>query len=70
VGQYLVGYDPEYANGRGFADWSADLTKARTWPDYATALAYWRQVPRARPTRPDGRPNRPLTSFTVTVEPL
>ena len=70
LGQYLVGHDPEAFGGRGWAEWTADLTKARQFTDYGAALDYWRQVPRTRPTRPDGQPNRPLTSFTVTLEPL
>jgi hypothetical protein len=70
IGQYLLSYDPEAFKGRGWAEWTADLTKARQFEDYAAALAYWRQVSRTRPTRPDGAPNRPLTAFTVTVEPL
>ena len=69
LGAYLLSYDPEAFRGRGWSDWTRDL-KARQWPDYPTALAYWRQVSKTRPTRPDGQPNRPLTAFTVTVEPL
>jgi hypothetical protein len=33
----------------------------------AEASACYRAVPRNRPLRPDGRPNRPLTMFTVML---
>ena len=69
LGQYLVSYDPEAYGGRGWADWSSDLGQALHFEDYSAGLAYWRQVSRTRPRRPDGQPNRPLTAFTVSLEP-
>lgn len=67
-GQYLQSYDPEAHDGRGTATWTADRAKAHVYPDFAAAFEAWRQVPKARPTRPDGKPNRPLTSFSVEFE--
>jgi hypothetical protein len=69
LGQYLVSFDPEAFGGRGWADWSSDRGQALHFEDYAAALDYWRQTSHTRPRRPDGQPNRPLTTFTVTMEP-
>ena len=41
--------------------------RARTFPTVADAMAYWSRESRLRPTRPDGKPNRPLTAYTVEV---
>ena len=70
LGQYLLSSDPDAFQGRGWAEWTGDLTEARQFTDHGAALDYWRQVSKVRPTRPDGRPNRPLCTFSVTVEPL
>lgn len=32
------------------------------------ALDYWRTASKSHPLRPDGKPNRPLTGLTVSVE--
>jgi hypothetical protein len=68
-GAYLVRYDPEAHDGRGDAIWSGDPLAAHRFPDVRTALEALRAVPRCRPRRPDGKPNRPLMAFTVAVEP-
>ena len=67
-GQYLKSYDPEAHDGRGACEWTADRAQAHVYPDWAAAFEAWRQVPKARPKRGDGQPNRPLTEFTVTFE--
>lgn len=69
VGSYLVSYDPEAHDGRGDVTWSADPRAAHRFKTPAAALAAVMAVPRCRPTRPDGKPNRPLTAFTVALEP-
>jgi hypothetical protein len=65
VGSYLASYDPEGANGNGIAKWTLDPAQAMTFPTAEAASACYRAVPLNRPLRPDGRPNRPLTIFTV-----
>jgi hypothetical protein len=69
VGAYLVRYDPEAHDGRGDVEWSPDPARAQRFPDVRTALEALRAVPRCRPRRPDGKPNRPLMAFTIAVEP-
>lgn len=66
-GQYLASYDPEGNDGWGHANWTRDLGKAMVFDGAAAAHACWAQVSQTRPLRPDGCPNRPLTTFTVEM---
>lgn len=68
TGQYLRGYDPDAFDGRGLADWTPDRADAMEFPDVLAAITLYRTVSKVRPTRHDGKPNRPLTAFTVTIE--
>lgn len=65
---YLEAFDLDAHGGRGFSALTADPSKALTWPDLADVLAAWKTVSRVRPTRPDGKPNRPLTAYTIEPE--
>lgn len=67
-GQYLVSFDPEALGGMGSFIWSPDIEQAKRFPTAAEAFEMWTAVPACRPTRPDGKPNKPLTAFTVTIE--
>jgi hypothetical protein len=62
---YLATYDPTAADGQGLVSWTSDLNEARTFDTLESAMAcYQHQVG----LRPDGKPNRPLTAFTVAFE--
>jgi hypothetical protein len=65
VGSYLASYNPEGDRGNGVATWTRDPAQAMTFPTGAAATACYRAVPLNRPLRSDGKPNRPLTKFTV-----
>ena len=74
-GQWLVAYDPDggpahidYPTGSFETD--SDPAKALRFPDMVTAWKLWRTTSTRTPLRPDGRPNRPLTAFTIRVEKL
>jgi hypothetical protein len=69
VGAWLERFDAEFGGGRGWARWTRDPRKAAQYPNLAAAHAAWTTVPKCAPVRPDGKPNRPLTAFTVTIEP-
>lgn len=74
-GQYLESFDPEmHAPGKpyptGFAVWTEDPGKAMRFPNKEAAFKYVRQIPKCCPTRPDGKPNRPLMAFTMEIAPL
>lgn len=67
AGLYLRSYDPEYAGGRGHADWTANIHDALRFETPGEAWMLWRKQPFTRPWREDGRPNRPLTAFTIEL---
>lgn len=62
-GSYLVDYDPDV--GTESLVVSRDRADARVFAHTGDALELWRAVLPSDPVRPDGRPNRPLTGFTV-----
>jgi len=74
AGRFLVSYDPDYHLPDGSYDGgklitTADREKATEFPTVAEAMRVWRSGPSCpcHKTRPDGKPNRPLTAFTVEV---
>lgn len=66
---YLVRCDVDDHEGRGEIYVSNDKANAKRFADLMEAMAYWKRPSNIVPLRPDGRPNRPLTAFSVTVEP-
>jgi len=70
AGAWLRSYDPEAYGGRGIADWTVDPAKAMRFKTGSEAMVLYTTRSRTRPSRPDGKPNRPLTAFTVSVEQL
>lgn len=75
-GRFLTSYDPDWRpDGRavyptGRVEWTADPAEAMSFRWAALAMTFWRQSSTTVPYRPDGEPNRPLTTITVSVEPL
>ena len=70
AGSYLQHYDPEAASGLGIAEWTTDPAKALRFDTPAEAVELYRTVPKTRPTRPDGLPNRPLMACSVDIQRL
>lgn len=66
-GLLLRAFDPEAFGGRGHADWTDNPAEALKFETSGEAWMLWRRRPFSRPVRPDGRPNRPLTAFTIEV---
>jgi len=64
------GGDPEIGYPTGSYGVTTDTAKALAFPNGADALLFWRQQSKRTPLRPDGRPNRPLTAFTVMTKEL
>lgn len=52
----------------GIATFSPDRSKAMRFPDSRSAFAAWQSRSTLVPTRSDGRPNRPLTAYSMTLE--
>ena len=73
-GEYVREYDPA-RNGidkHGYLMTAHLVTtpnrdEAMQFAHARDALDCWRQTDPRQPKRPDGRPNRPLTSFTVEI---
>jgi hypothetical protein len=68
--QYITWYDPEAYDGRGDVRLSPHAKDAKQFADRVEALKFWQQIPKCRPRRDDGKPNRPLTAFSVWIEPV
>lgn len=64
VGLWLASYEP----ATGLSGWTSNKQMAIVFKDAFDALALWKSVHTEKPVRPDGKPNRPLTAFTVTIE--
>lgn len=70
IGAWLKFYDPDGADGAGDVVVTLDPKQAKVFPSLAAALDEWRRVSTVRPLRDDGRPNRPLSAFTVQPQRL
>ena len=70
VQAWLVECDVNARGGRGYAAFTSDVAQAMTFPSLQEALEYWRRPSTVTPLRPDGRPNRPLTAYTVELQPI
>jgi hypothetical protein len=57
--------DPEGDGGNGIAIWTRDPAQAMTFAAGEAAVTCYRAVPLSCPLRADGKPNCPLTMFTV-----
>lgn len=69
-GQWLSSFDREAFNGQGHATFTSDPDLALRFPSFGEAFAFWNQQSKSRPTRADGKPNKPLTALTVEIETL
>jgi len=66
---YLVHYDIEAEPFLADIRLSNHLADAIVWPHVMSAMEAWRAQCKHTPIREtDGKPNRPLTAFTVTIE--
>ena len=65
---YIQQYDLAYAGGRGRAMLTGDIEVAATWDTEVEVFQAWRTVSEKMPVRDDGKPNRPLTAYTISPE--
>jgi hypothetical protein len=68
IGQYLLKFDPDAFGGRGLVDWTPDKARAIRFASMEEAAVCWRRQSARVPLRDDGRPNRPLTAYSITFE--
>ena len=66
-GKFIVDY--EFTKGERFGKLTVhgDINKAKRFNSAEDAIAFWTQVAPDQPTRDDGKPNRPLTAFSVEI---
>jgi hypothetical protein len=67
AGRYLESCDFEAFDGRGRARFTDDLAEAMKFANKGEALRFWGTRSRTVPTRPDGKPNRPLTAYHAEI---
>jgi hypothetical protein len=70
TGLWLKAFDNEARDGRGSASFTDDPREALRFPDLEAAFEAWKSQSRTQPLRPDGRPNRPLTAYSVTFDTI
>ena len=63
--EYVKSYDPNANDGQGDATFTADINEALKFKDIMEAWRFAMQVPAKKPWRADGKPNRPITAFTL-----
>lgn len=66
VNQFLKQYEVM----SGLSDWTFDPNEAMKFRTMTLAIQMWRAILPTDPVRADGKPNRPLTAFTVEFVPL
>lgn len=66
-GLYVQAYSPNGNGGRGDLVLTNDVTEAYVYETSADALEDWKRVSETHPTREDGKPNRPMTAFSVAA---
>jgi hypothetical protein len=66
-GAWLVECNVDAAGGRGTVRATHERARAKRFADAGEAMAYWKRQSKVRPLRPDGKPNRPLTAYTIEV---
>lgn len=66
AGQYLQWYDPDIPDAADIMfGFTPELDKAKRFASAVELFEEWRRVRKPDPVRWDGKPNRPLTAFTV-----
>lgn len=65
---YLESCRHEGNDGRGQFGFTHDIRAAMQFATHGEAFEYWKRQSRVNPIRPDGRPNRPLTAYTIMIE--
>lgn len=67
-GVYLKSWNHD-DNGKITAEtFTRNIEQAMTFPSVGEALTFWRGKSKTKPFRVDGKPNRPLTVFTITFD--
>lgn len=68
-GRYLRWCDVDARGGQGEVFTTSDKNEAMEFKSTWELLEYWRRQSTVTPLRPDRKPNRPLTAYTIEAEP-
>lgn len=69
VNAFLKAYDPDANGGRGAIAFTSSREDAMHFNGFLEAMECWKQQSTVQPIRLDGKPNRPLTAYSVTPIP-
>jgi hypothetical protein len=67
---WVKSMDFEAFAGRGHLVTTDHPSRAKVFPTFTEAAAYYRTRSVHHPDRTDGKPNRPLTAYTIVIEPV
>lgn len=67
VAQYVEAFDVEAFGGIGVVFLTSRIEHALQFDSAADVMAAWTTQSLLRPLRADGKPNRPLTAYTIAV---
>ncbi len=67
AGEFLKSFNFEFADGVGRGVFTSNVEDAMEFETVSAAAEFWKTVPKCRPIREDGEPNRPLTCSTVEI---
>jgi hypothetical protein len=62
---FLVSFDPDGNDGHGTVRLTDNIDHAKRFDSFAAVLEEWKRQSTARPIRDDGKPNRPLTAWSI-----
>lgn len=62
---WLASFNLEEPDGYKVATFTNDSSKAIRFETMQAVLDTWKMASRTIPLRPDGRPNRPLSAYTI-----
>jgi hypothetical protein len=65
INAWLKSADVNAYAGRGHCEFTMRRDEALAFPDFVAAMDFWKLQSTVTPIRPDGKPNRPLTAYTV-----
>lgn len=54
--------------GRGYVEFTDSPSEALSFATAGEALTFWKTQSKTVPLRPDGKPNRPMTAYTIVIE--
>jgi len=64
---WLMEYDVDAHGGVGDIVLTTHRSRAKVFASAELALIAWNSIPKDKPLRPDGKPNKPLTAFHMEI---